>query len=271
MNLISFDAFRSYRLRAARYIKPERMYEHLDEIRNADGVIFPEYWQLNPLIYGLDTRIFPSQASYLIGHDKIEMSRSFQVVAPAHVPFTLILSNTPSNRYQVWESMALPFVAKIPKSSMGQGVFLIEDRSQWHAYLQRSPLIYAQEYLPIDRDLRIIWMGDQIVGGYWRTQAPQGFYNNVSQGGCIEQGLVPLEARNLVALLATSLGINCGGFDIAMVGGHPFVFEFNRLFGNQGLPGLQTQMDELMMGYLRQCWGSNDTPFNPDHRVERAG
>jgi len=69
--------------------------------------------------------------------------------------------------------MPLPFVAKIPKSSMGEGVFLIENQTDWNRYLQLTQAIYAQEYLSIDRDLRIVWVGDQIVGGYWRLQAEQ--------------------------------------------------------------------------------------------------
>ncbi|MBW3139699.1 hypothetical protein KUV56_09245 [Ferrimonas balearica] len=270
MNLITFDALRSYRMSGLRYIKPERMRDHIDDIRAADGVLFPEYWQVNSLVYGLGAKIFPSVASYMIGHDKVEMTRCFEMVAPAHVPMTLIRANTPSNAQEVWDSMDLPFVVKIPRSSMGQGVFLIETYDQFQDYLNQSPVIYAQEYLPIDRDLRIIWVGDQIIGGYWRNQAPQGFYNNVSKGGTIERGLVPLEARNLVEHLATSLGIDHGGFDIAMVGSHPFVFEFNRLFGNQGLVGAQEQIDNQIRDYLSRQWGSDDDSPNPEQPLPEA-
>ena len=44
MNIVSFDAFRTLGLPGVRYIKPERMYEHLDDIQRADWVLFPEYW-----------------------------------------------------------------------------------------------------------------------------------------------------------------------------------------------------------------------------------
>jgi len=269
MDLISFDALRSFRLPGARYIKPEHLYHHLDRIRRADGVIFPQYWQLNPLIYALNRRIFPSAATYLIGHDKVEMTRCFQIVAPDHVPDTQILANSDSNADLLWDRMARPFVAKVPRSSMGQGVFLIDNLQQWRAYRALSPVLYVQEYLPIDRDLRIIWIGDQIIGGYWRTQAPQGFYNNVAQGGAIEQGLIPLEARLLVERLATTLGIDHGGFDVAMVGAHPYVFEFNRLFGNQGLRDSAIDSDALIGQYLQRRWG-NPYPELPDRPLPEA-
>ncbi len=261
MNLISFDACRTLGFSRTDYIKPELMNNHLDKLIEADGVLFPQYWQVNALTYGLKKRIFPSAASYHIGHDKVEMTRCFQMLCPQHVPWTLIAANTPAEADRVWEQMPSPFVAKIPKSSMGEGVFLIESLADWQAYLAQSPVIYAQEYLPIDRDLRIVWVGDQIVDGYWRLQAEQGFYNNLARGGVAELGILPPEACDLVRQLATGLGIDHGGFDIAMVGRHPYVLEFNRMFGNQGIAGMKQTIDTIIHDYLLRCWG----PDEPDH------
>ncbi len=126
MKLISFDALRTLHLPAVHYLKPEQLFEYRDRIAAADWVLFPEYWQLPPLLYSLQARIFPSPASYQIGHSKTETTRTFQALAPEHLPFTLIEANTPENAERVWARMPLPFVAKIPRSSMGQGVFLIE-------------------------------------------------------------------------------------------------------------------------------------------------
>lgn len=262
MNLVSFDALRTAGLPGVRYIKPEDMYRCRNDILAARGVLFPEYWQVNALVFGLDRHIFPSLPSYLVGHDKVEMTRCFQMIAPNHVPFTLIEPNTPDAADQVWDAMPLPYVAKIPRSSMGQGVFLIEDRAQWRDYLAVSPVIYAQEYLPIDRDLRVIWVGKRIVASYWRLQSPRGFYNNIAQGGEAVAGPVPVAAKKLVHRLATQLGIDHGGLDIAFVGSHPFVIEFNRLFGNQGIEHLSDKINRAMWRYLQDRW-NDDTPRFP--------
>ena len=268
MPLITFDACRTLNFTDAEYLKPELMNHHLDRLIAADGILFPQYWQINALLYGLKKRIFPSPASYYIGHDKIEMTRCFQVLSPDNVPWTLIDANTPVAAERVWEQMPLPFVAKIPKSSMGNGVFLIENQADWQRYLAQTTVIYAQEYLPIDRDLRIVWVGDQIVGGYWRIQAEQGFYNNVAKGGQVETGILPPEACALVEKLALGLGIDHGGFDIAMVGHHPYIFEFNRIFGNQGLKGMQHRIDDAIRHYLARIWTDHepDNPQEPDWR-----
>ncbi|MFW5825439.1 MAG: ATP-grasp domain-containing protein [Marinobacter sp.] len=235
MRLVSFDIFRTLGFPDTTVLKPEQLLKHKPLLQEADWVLFPEYWQLNALVYGLRCRVFPSEASYRIGHDKVEMTRAFQAVAPEHTPWTLIEANGPREREQVWETMPLPFVAKLPKASMGEGVWLIECRQDWLRYCDCTPVLYVQEYLPIDRDVRVVIVGDRVVTAYWRTQAEQGFYNNVARGGRIDTGPVPAVVTDLALRLAQSLGVDHAGFDIALVEGYPYVLEFNRLFGNQGL------------------------------------
>ena len=257
---VSFDLFRTAWLPHTQQLKSLQMYQHASLLAEADWVLFPEYWQLNTLVHAWQARIFPSIATYRIGHDKIEMSRAFQAVAPAHVPQTVILPNTPAHAEEIWEAFTLPFVAKLPRSSQGAGVWLIESRADWRAYQARSDVLYAQEYLPIDRDLRIVIVGDQILAAYWRLQGNDGFHNNLSRGGEVLQGPVPQQALDLVRQVATRLDINHAGFDVAMVGQHPYLLEFNRLFGNQGVEGGDQRIQQAIREYLL----AHSNPQSPD-------
>ncbi|MFT5887483.1 MAG: ribosomal protein S6--L-glutamate ligase [Zhongshania sp.] len=266
MAWISFDIFRTLGFNDTKQLKPEQIFKHKDEISSADWVLYPEFWQLNALIYGLKARVFPSQASYVLGHNKIEMTRAFEMVAPANTPHTEILANTPSNADKLWDEMDRPFVAKLAKASQGRGVWLIEGLSDWRRYLEQTDTLYIQEYLPINRDIRVVIIGDQVVCAYWRLQADQGFYNNVAKGGVIDQSPVPAQAVNLALHLAQSLDINHAGFDIAMVGDHPYVFEFNRLFGNQGIEGGDQKIREAIVDYLHR----QQTPTGPNFPKARA-
>ncbi len=272
INLVSFDPLRTMNLPGVSVIKPEHFFKKIDRLRAADWILFPEYWQVNALVFGLKRRIFPSLASYLLGHDKVEMTRGFLSVAPAHVPETLILSVSPDNADAVWDQMTTPFVAKIPKSSMGSGVFLIHTREDWNRYLEQTPVIYAQEYLPIDRDLRIVTVGYRIMGGFWRLQSDRGFYNNLSQGGQIDFSPIPDAAIELVTRLARELGIDHGGFDIAMVGGYPYVLEFNRLFGSNSLKLNRLQIGRAIMEMLMAETDARgpDTPVTPTPVLPKA-
>ena len=250
MRLVSFDSYRTLGMEGVSYIKPELMFRHTEQLSQADWLLFPEYWQINSLSYGLGAKVFPSVASYHLGHNKIEMTRCFQLIAPAHVPDTLILANTPGSQQQVLDHFDFPFVVKKVRSSRGEGVYRIENRSEFFAYCAEVDVLYAQELLPIDRDLRLLVIGEQVVGGYWRVGQEGGFHNNVSKGGEIVRGLLPESAVELVQNIAQKTGINHAGFDVAMVGNHPYLLEFNRLFGNQGIGEIGLDVSRLISEYL---------------------
>jgi ribosomal protein S6--L-glutamate ligase len=97
----------------------------------------------------------------------------------------------------------------------------------------------------------------------------------VAKGGVIEQSAVPAQAVNLALHLAQTLDIDHAGFDIAMVGDHPYVFEFNRLFGNQGIEGGEQKIREAIIDYLlrkREPTGPNfpKAPASGRKRLRRV-
>lgn len=262
MRIVSFDAFRTLHIPGVHYVKPESFSRHLDLIREADWVLFPEYWQVHSICYGLNSRIFPSLVSYHLGHNKIEMTRAFQVVCPRHIPDTEILANTPETCRQLWERLDKPFVAKTPDSSEGKGVYRVDNELDWRRYCNAHPVLYVQQYLPIDRDLRLVVIGRRIVAGYWRLQSGNGFHNNLAAGGRLDFSPAPAAAVELVTHVAQTLGIDHAGFDVAMVGGHPYILEFNRLFGNIGLREQNIRPAELIYAYLAEKHSPEFTPPN---------
>jgi ribosomal protein S6--L-glutamate ligase len=258
MRLVSFDALRSFGIPEVTYLHPQNLLQSLNLVEEADWLLFPEYDQLNILLYGLRKRIFPSPATYHLGHDKAQQTWAFQLVAPAHTPETLLLPRSDWALERIPEAFGYPFVAKEIRNSMGRGVFLIHNRTEWLAYGRSNPLLYAQELLPIDRDLRLVLIGRKVAASYWRLQSPDGFHNNVSQGGMVETGEVPPAAVDLVEQVAARLGIDHAGFDVAMVGDYPYLLEFNRLFGTSGLARMGVHV-----GPLIHAWLAEQTPLTP--------
>jgi len=267
MKLVSFNLFRTLGLPNTQYLKPEQyqktpaVFAHI--LSSADFVLFPEFWQLNGLLYGLGSRIFPSEASYRIGHDKIEMTRVCKLIVPEHIPQTCITTNTESEAERLWSEFYTPFVAKDPKSCQGKGVWLIKDHKDWQEYLQKTDILYVQEYLPIEKDLRIVVAGNKIITAYWRHQSDRSFHTNVSRGGQISFGAIPETAMALTLYIAKKLNINHAGFDIAVVDNHPYFLEFNRLFGNQGIPGGGKAITDAIYQYLL-AQNPDDKPSSPD-------
>ncbi len=255
MHLVTFDPFRTLGCTDVHYIKPAQLMNHVAEIDAADVVLFPDYADVNLLCHAMGKRIFPSLSSYQLGFDKIEMTRAFQLRFPQHVPVTLMLPNEPRYQARVLESLDFPFVAKLPRSSKGEGVFLINAEHDWHHYCSKTTMLYVQEKLDIHRDLRIVWIGDRVVYTYWRVAAPGAFHNNLAHGGTIDLNNIPEAALTLVRDMATRFGIDYAGFDIAMVGEHPYIFEFNRLFGLEGLNQARINTGEIIQKYLQRREG----------------
>ncbi|WP_281257294.1 ATP-grasp domain-containing protein [Bacillus oleivorans] len=102
-------------------------------------------------------------------------------------------------------------------------------------YTKQNDVRYVQEYLPITKVLRIVWVGNKVIEGYWRINQGHEFLTNVSQGGLISYDHIPVEAIQLVEKVAATLGIDHAGFDIAQVGDKLYFFELNVMFGNQGI------------------------------------
>jgi ribosomal protein S6--L-glutamate ligase len=251
--LVSFDPLRTLNIPGIIPMKPEQWLSRQDVVRAADWVLFPEFWQVNTLVYGWKKKIFPSISSFHLGHDKVEMTRVFQAVYPENTPVTQILAHTDTAVEQVMESFCFPFVAKEVRNSMGQGVFLIKSRTEFLDYARRNAVLYVQEHLPISRDLRLVLVGEKVVAGYWRKAAPGQFHNNVSCGGAVCFEDIPEGAVRLVESFAGKTGINHAGFDVAEVNGHFYFLEFNIRFGTRALIDRGIQVSQWIRSYLKGC------------------
>lgn len=235
MKFISFHPFRTIGIPNVTYIKPEETLKNIDVINSADLLLFPERWQLPILVHGLKKKIFPSYESIVLGHNKIDMTRALQAMFPNYFPYTEIKANTKKNKENILNTFAFPFVAKESRNSMGQGVYLIKSHDDFEDYCNKTDVLYIQEYLPSDREVRVVVIGNEIVAAYWKVADSDQFHHNITKGGKVSFDAVPIECTDLVSKIAQAFNINHAGFDVLLINGHPFVIEFNTLFGNQGV------------------------------------
>lgn len=247
MKKVSFNMIRSAGIKTD-YAKPEYYFDQLDKVRAADLVLFPEYWMVNSIIYGMNKAIFPSPATYHLGHDKIEMTRAFKATYPHRIPKTLIYGKNPYTIERVLEEFHYPFVAKKAKSSMGQGVWLIKNDQDWLEYVENHDTFYVQEFIPNDRDLRIIVIGEEVVGAYWRVS--EAFLNNVAQGANFSYEDIPEDVVKEVQSIANTLSINHAAFDVIVTEDGFYILEFNVFFGSEGLLPLGVKLPQKIEEYL---------------------
>ncbi|WP_353095964.1 ATP-grasp domain-containing protein [Tissierella praeacuta] len=260
MKLITFNPFRTMGIHNITYIKPENMFKEIEKIKEADYILFPEYWQVNTLVYGLKKKIFPNISTYQLGHNKIETTRVLQAIFPENVPYTQILSKDNGNIETIEEEFGYPLVAKEIKNSMGRGVFLIENRKELKSYIENNEFLYIQERLPIDRDLRIVYVGNKVIGAYWRIAGEGQFHNNIAKGASYDYNNIPKEAIELVENIARELNINHAGFDVVVVDDKLYILEYNVMFGNEGLRNMGIKVEEYISEYI-----NNDPDFTPSN------
>ncbi|MCH8506253.1 MAG: hypothetical protein LAT50_18315, partial [Ectothiorhodospiraceae bacterium] len=96
-----------------------------------------------------------------------------------------------------------------------------------------------------------VWVGNRVLTAYWREATEGQFHNNVARGARIGAGPIPQEALALVTGVATALGIDHAGFDVAMVEGYPYLLEFNTLFGTAGLVRHGVHLADAIFEWLR--------------------
>ncbi|MFP4474508.1 MAG: RimK family alpha-L-glutamate ligase [Desulfatibacillaceae bacterium] len=263
MNLVTHNPLRSLGIPGTVHIKPGHMYREAATIREADLVLFPEYWQVNTLVHAFRRSIFPSLATYHLGHDKIEMHRALLAVCPENLPETLILGAGPRSEEEILDALDFPFVAKEVRNSCGSGVFLIENRRDWRGYAEANDVWYTQEYLPVKRDLRVVVIGNRAVAAYWRVAAMDSFHTNVARGGHVDYTGAPAPAVQLVERVARNLGVDHAGFDVIVADGHCHILEFNVFFGLRGLHERKVPVADLVLDYLTGMFQAPGVPDRP--------
>ena len=206
--------------------------EEQELILRSERIYFPTLFYAQ-VFDALGKDIFPSLASYNLIGNKIKQTSLFKMLSIPQ-PRTRFFFGR-NRRDKVLSCFDYPFIGKIPEgSSLGRGVFLIKSESELDEYLALASTAYIQEYIPLERDIRVVVIGRRAVLSYWKISAPGDFRTNVARGSRISFEGVPDEALSLAHEIVKRTGINHAGFDICMTDSGPMVFEANVHFGTEG-------------------------------------
>ena len=129
---------------------------------------------------------------------------------------------------------------------MGRGVFFIRNADELKLYLEQTEVAYIQQYLAVDRDMRIVIIGDEIMHAYWRITPPDEFRSNLAVGGAISLESVPPKALDLALHTARSCRWDDVGIDICEHEGRYYVLEANMKYGKEGFRKAGIDYTKLM-------------------------
>lgn len=217
-------------------------------IQDARKIFYPSLLY-EPLFRSLGKETFPRNYYRFMGN-KIHQTHLFQLAGIPHPRTRLYYGKERSER--ICADFQYPFIAKTPmRSSKGEGVFLIRCDEDLRRYLKRHHPAYIQEYLRIDRDLRVVLIAGEIAHAYWRIPMPGEFRNNVSQGARISYEDIPEDALDFAREVVRICGFDEVGLDICRAEGRYYVLEANMVFGLEGFRKCGMDIHEILCRMIR--------------------
>jgi len=215
-----------------------------DLIRKAEKIYYPTTFYAD-LFDAMGKKTFPSYHTYKCVQDKIKQTALFDLLEIPHPRTRVFYGNR--KKKTIPDSFDFPFIGKIPRgSAMGRGVYLIQNKDDLLTYCNLTSPAYIQEYLPSDRDIRVVVIGSKIVHAYWRISPPGEFRSNIAVGGEVSLDPVPREALDLAFHTARSCQWDDVGIDICRYEGSYYVIEANMKYGKEGFRRAGINYKELM-------------------------
>ena len=226
---------------------PDYTPEERDFIKKSDLILYPtlNYAQF---LTTLGKKIFPSLETYLYADEKIKQTTLFYMLNIPH-PRTRIYYRL--HHKDILNHFHYPFIGKLPRSSArGRGVFLIQNADQLEAYLERTKVAYIQEFIPHERDLRVVLINYQPVIAYWRIRHPDNFRTNLSQGGHISFDNIPSSGILAAQDATRKCRFNDVGIDLMEHGDQWLIIEANMKYGRKGLKMKGLDLKEVLRAKL---------------------
>jgi ribosomal protein S6--L-glutamate ligase len=213
------------------------------KIHEAECVLYPS---LNYAQYftTMGKKIFPSVETYLYAGQKMKQTTLFNMLSIPH-PKTTIYLKREFDRIE--KEFPFPFIAKIPRaSSRGRGVFKITDSAELGQYLEKTKFAYIQEFIPHDKDLRVVLINYEPVLAYWRKLPNGDFRTNLFQGGVIDFDNIPHDVIQLARVFARKCNFNDVGLDLLQSNEKWYLIEANMQYGREGFKKKNMVLKEII-------------------------
>ncbi len=213
------------------------------KILGAECVLYPS---LNYAQYltTMGKKIFPSVETYLYAGQKMKQTTLFTMLSIPHPKTKIYLKREFSS---IENEFPFPFIAKIPRrSSRGRGVFKITESAELGEYLEKTKFAYIQEFIPHEKDLRVVLINYEPVLAYWRKLPHGDFRTNLYQGGMIDFDNIPRDVIELAKEFSRKCNFNDVGLDLLQSHGKWYLIEANMQYGREGFKKKNMVLKEVI-------------------------
>lgn len=129
------------------------------------------------------------------------------------------------------DKIPYPVIIKNPAGRKGENMYKIDSKNKLEIFLKKVPQHFPflfQQYLPTDGDIRILVIGDKVIGAMKRLLIPGDFRANISQGAKAEKFKLTDETVELAKKAAKATETEFAGVDLIESEGKFYVIEVNR-------------------------------------------
>lgn len=165
--------------------------------------------------------VYPSINNVLYWENKKYMHEQFEKLQIKSPKTTIIATNT---FQQEPKPNSYPFLVKEVHSAGSLGVYKIESEKEYNKIIsdpsicKRNEHLLVQELLNMDRDLRVIIIGSEIVLHYWRINKSKEWKpTSTKHGSDVDFNFFPEKWRKHIVEEFKKLSITTGAFDLVWV------------------------------------------------------
>lgn len=178
-------------------------------------------------------RAINSAEAIVVAGDKIlTLSRLWRAGIP--FPETLIALNGEAAE-RAEKMIEFPVIDKPPIGSWGRLVTLVRDPQSFKSVIEHRELYQSQalkthliqRYVDGGRDLRVLVLGEEVLGVIWRSAASGDWRSNVARGGLVEVAELDEELRELALRTSSVMGGEFIAIDVFRENGRYLVNEVN--------------------------------------------
>jgi RimK family alpha-L-glutamate ligase len=146
-----------------------------------------------------------------------------QILSQANIAVpTTMLVHFPITNDLIATHIGFPCVIKVLVGSFGEGVYLCHSETEYKKLIEflknldNDKKLLVQEYINDQpgEDLRVIVVGNKVIGAMKRTAPPNDFRANITIGGTGESFPVTAEIESIALATAQALGLEIAGIDL---------------------------------------------------------
>ncbi len=207
--------------------------------------------------------VFPNSRMYFAQGNKIKQWQILNYLK-IKTPRTYI-SQEKQTALKIIQRIKYPCVFKNPYGYGGYQVIKIDDKPTARKYVELifgrrlkdennnlwPAVLFAQEFIETEKDLRVVTLGQRPYGAYWRRNQ-QGWKHNLEQGAKINYNNIPAAALKLCQNISRRLGFHWMAYDLFVLKNKQILInEYSCNFADKGLrlAGLNVRRDQ--MAYLK--------------------